>query len=112
MSTRPPRPAGVLAPKPTLPAVAGCAGAIAASFAAFIAAGNRGDVAKPRQNRSKEVGRNFIVATMLPKNNRGGKKKPRVTKSCAYNQPAHTGFYLGADMPPAPRPNISVVSKK
>ena len=30
-------------------------------------------------------------------------------QNVAYNQPPHPGFFLGADMPPAPRPNITLV---
>lgn len=29
-------------------------------------------------------------------------------QNVSYNQPAHTGFYLGAGMNPAPRPDIQV----
>ena len=29
------------------------------------------------------------------------------TQNVAYNQPPHTGFFLGADMPKPPRPNIT-----
>lgn len=30
-------------------------------------------------------------------------------QNVAYNQPPHTGFYIGEDMDPAPKPNISTV---
>ena len=30
-------------------------------------------------------------------------------QNVAYNQPPHPGFFLGTDMPPAPRPNITLV---
>lgn len=30
-------------------------------------------------------------------------------QNVAYNHPAHTGFYLGHDMSPSPRPNIVTV---
>jgi hypothetical protein len=33
-------------------------------------------------------------------------------QNSAYNQPTHTGFYLGAGMPAAPRPDIRVVGRK
>jgi len=33
-------------------------------------------------------------------------------QNVAYNQPPHPGFFLGADMKPAPRPNISLVIAK
>jgi rhamnogalacturonan endolyase len=29
-------------------------------------------------------------------------------QNVAYNQPPHTSFYIGDDMKPPPRPNISV----
>ena len=32
-------------------------------------------------------------------------------QNVSYNQPAHTGFYLGTDMTPPPRPNIRTVPK-
>ena len=32
-------------------------------------------------------------------------------QNVAYNQPAHTGFYLGDGMEKAPRPNIVLVNK-
>lgn len=33
-------------------------------------------------------------------------------QNVAYNQPPHPGFFLGADMKPAPRPNITLVALK
>ena len=33
-------------------------------------------------------------------------------QNVAYNQPPHPGFFLGADMKPAPRPNITLVATK
>lgn len=33
-------------------------------------------------------------------------------QNVAYNQPPHPGFFLGADMKPAPRPNITLVVAK
>jgi rhamnogalacturonan endolyase len=32
-------------------------------------------------------------------------------QNVAYNQPPHPGFFLGADMKPAPRPNITLVAR-
>jgi rhamnogalacturonan endolyase len=33
-------------------------------------------------------------------------------QNVAYNQPPHTGFYMGDDMQPPPKPNITLIKYK